>query len=110
MEKQVKRIGVLTSGGDAPGMNAAVGDPGYLELIALLGGPAGQGQRAPEGAVSADREVMGRHAGYLALYVGISVGATAVLIPERELPKPYPGRIHGGTPHCGQYRAGCHPY
>ena len=28
-------------------------------------------------------EVMGRHAGYLALYVGISVGATAVLIPER---------------------------
>ena len=30
-------------------------------------------------------EVMGRHAGYLALYVGISVGATAVLIPERQL-------------------------
>ena len=28
-------------------------------------------------------EVMGRHAGYLALYVGISVGATAVLTPER---------------------------
>ena len=28
-------------------------------------------------------EVMGRHAGDLALYVGISVGATAVLIPER---------------------------
>ena len=28
-------------------------------------------------------EVMGREAGYLALYVGISVGATAVLIPER---------------------------
>lgn len=30
-------------------------------------------------------EVMGRHAGYLALYVGISVGATAVLIPERNV-------------------------
>ena len=30
-------------------------------------------------------EVMGRHAGYLALSVGISVGATAVLIPEKEL-------------------------
>ncbi len=29
-------------------------------------------------------EVMGRHAGFLALYVGIAVGATAVLIPERE--------------------------
>ena len=27
-------------------------------------------------------EVMGRHAGHLALYVGIAVGATAVLIPE----------------------------
>lgn len=30
-------------------------------------------------------EVMGRHAGYLALYVGIAVGATCVLIPEREV-------------------------
>ncbi|WP_298031245.1 6-phosphofructokinase [uncultured Dysosmobacter sp.] len=30
-------------------------------------------------------EVMGRHAGYLALYVGISIGATAVLIPEHEV-------------------------
>ena len=30
-------------------------------------------------------EVMGRHAGFLALYVGIAVGATSVLIPEREL-------------------------
>ena len=27
-------------------------------------------------------EVMGRHAGYLALYVGMSVGATAVIVPE----------------------------
>ncbi len=30
-------------------------------------------------------EVMGRHAGHLALYVGIASGATAVLVPEREL-------------------------
>lgn len=30
-------------------------------------------------------EVMGRHAGFLALYVGIAVGATSVLIPEKEL-------------------------
>ncbi len=30
-------------------------------------------------------EIMGRHAGYLALYVGIAVGATAVLIPERKV-------------------------
>ena len=30
-------------------------------------------------------EVMGRNAGFLALYVGISIGATAVLVPERPL-------------------------
>ena len=30
-------------------------------------------------------EVMGRNAGYLALYVGLAAGATAVLIPERTL-------------------------
>ena len=29
-------------------------------------------------------EVMGRRAGYLALYVGLAIGATAVLIPESE--------------------------
>ena len=29
-------------------------------------------------------EVMGRNAGFLALYVGISVGATAVLVPEHD--------------------------
>ena len=30
-------------------------------------------------------EVMGRNAGFLALYVGIAVGATAVLVPEKPL-------------------------
>ena len=30
-------------------------------------------------------EVMGRHAGYLAMYVGLAVGATAVLVPEHPL-------------------------
>jgi len=30
-------------------------------------------------------EVMGRNAGYLALYVSIAAGATAVLVPEREM-------------------------
>ena len=30
-------------------------------------------------------EVMGRNAGFLALYVGIAVGATSVLVPEREM-------------------------
>ncbi len=30
-------------------------------------------------------EVMGRHAGYLAMYVGLAVGATAVLVPENRM-------------------------
>ncbi len=30
-------------------------------------------------------EVMGRHAGHLALYVGLASGATAVLVPEKEV-------------------------
>ncbi len=30
-------------------------------------------------------EVMGRHAGHLALYVGIACGATAILVPEKEM-------------------------
>ena len=30
-------------------------------------------------------EVMGRNAGYLAMYVGLAVGATAVLVPEKPI-------------------------
>ena len=30
-------------------------------------------------------EVMGRNAGYLAMYVGLAVGATAILVPEKEI-------------------------
>ena len=30
-------------------------------------------------------EIMGRHAGFLAMYVGLAVGATAVLVPEKPL-------------------------
>ena len=30
-------------------------------------------------------EVMGRHAGYLAMYVGLATGATAVLVPENKI-------------------------
>ena len=30
-------------------------------------------------------EVMGRNAGYLAMYVGLAVGATAVLVPEKDI-------------------------
>ena len=49
-------------------------------------------------------EVMGRHAGYLAMYVGIAVGATAVLVPEIPIDfeqdvaeKIRSARIHGFT-------------
>ena len=31
-------------------------------------------------------EVMGRHAGFLAMYVGLAAGATAVLVPENPIP------------------------
>ena len=49
-------------------------------------------------------EVMGRNAGHLALYVGLAVGATAVLVPEKPLDfdrdvveKIRTARIHGKT-------------
>ena len=177
MEKKIKRIGVLTSGGDAPGMNAAVravvrtADAYGIECIGIRRGWAGlilsdfvklSGQdvghtlsrggtilytaRSEDFMTEKGRkravlelsrlgiptvgipatidndvgctnytigfdtacntaidcidklrdtmqshercsvvEVMGRNAGFLALYVGIAVGATAVLVPEHEL-------------------------
>ena len=49
-------------------------------------------------------EVMGRNAGYLAMYVGLAVGATAVLVPEKEIDfekdvieKIRQARLHGFT-------------
>ncbi len=49
-------------------------------------------------------EVMGHRSGYLALYVGIAVGATAILVPEREVDLEYDvlsrirtGRARGRT-------------
>lgn len=51
-------------------------------------------------------EVMGRYAGHLALTVGCAVGATAILLPEREtdferdiIEKMRMGRIHGRNHH-----------
>ena len=50
-------------------------------------------------------EVMGRNAGYLALYVGLAVGATAVLIPEGTLKPEHlfekirEARLNGRTHH-----------
>ena len=159
MEKRLRRIGVLTSGGDAPGMNAAIRAVvrtclrhditpvgvyrGYNGLIhsdvdelgsTSVSGIANKGGtmlytarceefKTPEGlpatidndigcshysigfdtaantAIGAiDKltdtmqshertsivEVMGNNAGHLAVYVGLAVGATAVLIPEKQ--------------------------
>ena len=49
-------------------------------------------------------EVMGRNAGYLAMYVGLAVGATAVLVPEKPMDfeadvieKLRKARLHGFT-------------
>ncbi len=49
-------------------------------------------------------EVMGRNAGYLAMYVGLAVGATAVLVPEKSIDfhedvieKLRSARLHGFT-------------
>ena len=142
MAKQVKTIGVLTSGGDAPGMNAAIravvrtaiskgmkvkgimrGYAGLLQEeivdmsstdvsnIIFRGGtipytarcmefvtPEGQEQGAEicrmeaidkvrDTSTSHERcsiiEVMGRNAGYIALWCGIANGAEDILLPER---------------------------
>ena len=163
MDKIVRRIGILTSGGDAPGMNAAIRAAvrnclqrgitpvgihrGYNGLIQgdtfemdarSVNGLSDRGGTilytarckeftTPEGVAQAvgvpatidndigcshytigfdtaantaieciDKlsdtmqsherasivEVMGRHAGHLAVYVGLAVGATAILVPE----------------------------
>ena len=106
MENAVKRIGVLTSGGDGPCRDArmrskhgiaVVGIPGTIdEDIVCTEYTIGFDTAANTAVECIDRlrdtmqshercavvEVMGRHAGYLALYVAMAVGATAVLVPE----------------------------
>ena len=59
-------------------------------------------------------EVMGRHAGYLALYVGVAVGATAVLVPEHQYDfekhvaeKIRAGPVGGQNPLHGRGGRGC---
>ena len=115
MENKVKRIGVLTSGGDGTFRGALALSRQAAEAgshISVVGIPAtidndigcshytiGFDTACNTAIECIDKlrdtmqshercsvvEVMGRHAGYLALYVGIAVGATAVLIPEREV-------------------------
>ena len=163
MKNAVKRIGVLTSGGDAPGMNACIravvrsANARGIECVGIRRGYQGlisgdivemdnasvsriinrggtilysarcdefrtkEGQEKAYATCTIDNdivctdytigfdtaantavecmdklrdtmqshercsvvEVMGHRAGYLALYVGVAIGATAVLVPER---------------------------
>ena len=133
MAKEVKTIGVLTSGGDAPGMNAAIravvrtainkgmkvkgimrGYAGLLqeEIVDMDGTSVADTidldiactdytigfdtaintameaiDKVRDTSTSHERcsiiEVMGRHAGYIALWCGIANGAEDILLPER---------------------------
>ena len=105
----MKTIGLLTSGGDAPGMNAAIravvrsaiyygckvyginrGYKGLLEedltamntIIDAIG-------KIRDTSSSHERvnivEVMGRHCGDLALYAGLAGGAETIIVPEVEI-------------------------
>src|SRR2546430_1771417 len=63
------RVGVLTGGGDWPGLDAAI------RAIVRKGVDF-------HGRVLI-REVMGRHAGWIALHSGLAGGADVILIPEK---------------------------
>src|SRR5436189_118743 len=94
------RIGVLTSGGDCPGLNAVLrgvvlaAEKLGWEVLGFLDGfegllPPGNYtvlDRLHTTATSHKRvmvlEVMGRHAGWIALHGGIAGGAHIILIPE----------------------------
>src|SRR5438874_2701980 len=109
----MKRIAVLTSGGDAPGMNAAIGDEsgGALKVvgipasidndIGLTGLAIGVDtamntiveacDKIADTATAHDRtfivEVMGRDCGYLAMTSAIASGADLALFPEAGKPE-----------------------
>src|SRR2546427_606922 len=116
MLTEIKRIGVLTGGGDAPGVKARI--PAGLKAAAnsrtACIGPGGTFYRLVDNDIAGptacfgfdtavafatdaiDRlhttaeahhrimvvEVMGRHAGWIALHAGVAGGADAILIPE----------------------------
>src|SRR5437763_1251910 len=94
------RIGILTSGGDCPGLNAVLrgaalaADKIGWEMLGFRDGF--EGLLPPSDFTALDRlhttatshkrvmvvEVMGRHAGWIALHGGIAGGADIILIPE----------------------------
>ena len=91
----MKRLAVLTSGGDAPGMNAAIravvraGLSHGWEIFGIQQGFAGlvAGDVLPLRARDVGGilvEVMGRDCGFLTLMAGLAGGAEAIVIPEVE--------------------------
>ena len=105
MAKEIKTIGVLTSGGDAPGMNAAIRavvreaivkglkvkgiKRGYAGLLQeeIVDMEAKAIDKVRDTSTAHERcsiiEVMGGGAGYIALWCGIANGAEDILLPEK---------------------------
>src|ERR1041384_3905268 len=88
MPAAVRRIGVLTGGGDAPGLNAVIravvkaGANCNCEVIGLEDSFDGLHVTAEAHHRVIVVEVMGRYAGWIALYSGVAGGADVILIPE----------------------------
>src|SRR5205807_714596 len=110
MERRIDmRIGVLTGGGDCPGLNAVIRAV-TREGIGVVGVPKtidndlnatdytfGFDTAVMIATEAIDRlrttaeshhralvvEVMGRHAGWIALHSGLAGGANVILVPER---------------------------
>src|SRR5437899_2173616 len=96
----IRRIGILTGGGDSPGLNAAMRDVGFPTTIendtagteVTLGfqsAVATATQALDQISTTADShhramvvEVMGRNSGWIALHAGIASGSDVILIPE----------------------------
>src|SRR5438105_672164 len=84
-------LGVLTGGGDCPGLNAVI------RAVVRSSDAAGWDTAVTIATEAIDRlhttaeshnrvmvvEVMGRHAGWIAVMSGIAGGADVILIPER---------------------------
>jgi 6-phosphofructokinase 1 len=89
-EYGVEKIGVLTSGGDAPGMNAAIRSIvrtaiyHNLQVNTVLDAIS----KIRDTSMSHEKvtiiEVMGRSCGDIALYAGLAGGAESILVPEEQ--------------------------
>src|SRR5438552_1344360 len=83
-----KTIGILTGGGDCPGLNPAIRGAVMRGLDTATSLAVDAAERLKDTGSSHLRimvlEVMGRHAGWVALYAGIASAADWILLPEKE--------------------------